>query len=64
MKTTIDCKRGEEMRYECVANCPELDNDCSPHCVGYVDNDEDLYELQNKECPCGNNTKFINKEID
>ncbi len=52
------------MRYICVAKCPELDVDKTPHCIEYIHNDEDMIKLLNKECPCGNNPKFINKEIE
>lgn len=51
------------MRYECIAKCPELDCDNSPHCIEYIRNEEQLFELLNSECPVGNKTDWIQKEI-
>lgn len=43
------------VRYKCIAHCPELDSDGSPHCAAVVEDIFQLRELRNKECPCGNN---------
>jgi hypothetical protein len=56
-------RKGFKMRYECIAKCPELDCDNSPHCIEYIRNEEQLFELLNSECPVGNKTDWIQKEI-
>lgn len=51
------------MKYECTAKCPELDKDNIPHCVEYIRNEEQLFNLLNKECPCGNDPKWIRRDM-
>jgi len=47
------------MKYICEAVCPELDKDGSKHCSYVVSTTVELHELLNMECPCGNDTKFV-----
>jgi hypothetical protein len=51
-----------EETYICVAKCPELDYNNTSHCIKVVKTKEDLFNLHNDECPCGNNSYFILKE--
>jgi hypothetical protein len=42
------------MLYICTAKCSELDCDNSRHCIESANNENEKFELLNKECPCGN----------
>jgi hypothetical protein len=46
-------------KYICIAKCPELDDIESKHCTRTVKSEEELRELRNEECPCGNNSNFV-----
>ncbi len=56
---TLKRSKDEGIRYECIAKCPENDYDNSPCCFKYIKNEEQLFELLNKECPCGNKTEWV-----
>lgn len=42
-------------KYMCIAKCPELDYDNEKHCEVIINGEEELLELKDKQCPCGNN---------
>lgn len=47
------------MMYRCIGQCPELDERSIPHCTATVNNEEELFNLKDKECPAGNRPNWV-----
>lgn len=43
------------VKYKCIAQCPENDDDNLNHCVATAEEIEQREEMYCDYCPCGNN---------
>lgn len=53
-----------DLKYKCVAHCPELDLDGNEHCVLTSGQVVDFYNRYPDGCPCGNTPKWLKVAIE
>ena len=52
-----------ELKYRCVAHCPELDLDGNKHCVLTSGQVVEFYNRYPDGCPCGNTPRWLKVDI-